>query len=125
MTGTPPAGLPADLAALAALDLAGAQVQEWSASGDAFSWTLLAGDDTRGHELVHLDYVGAVVLHVTARELDAAVTAAAEVARAEVVPAEDGGWEHHVTVRAAYRLVVRFWSVDVRRMPAPGHLRRR
>ncbi|MCU1536777.1 MAG: hypothetical protein JWP82_1128 [Humibacillus sp.] len=125
MTGTPPAELPADLAALAAVDLTGAQLQEWSANGDAFSWTLLTGDDRRGHELVHLDYVGAVVLHVTARDLDGAVTGRAEVVRAEVVPAEDGGWEHHVTVRAAYRLVVRFWSVDVRRMPTPGHLRRR
>ena len=124
MTGTPPAGLPADLATLAAVDLAGAQLQEWSASGDAFSWTLLAGDDYRGHELVSVDYVGAVVLHVTARDLDAAVATAGEVVRAEVVPAQDGGWEHHVTMRAAYRLVVRFWSVEVRRMPAPDHLRR-
>jgi hypothetical protein len=124
VTGPPPAELPADLTALAAVDLAGAQVQEWSASGDAFSWTLLCGDRHRGHELVSLAYVGAVVLHVTGRELDAAVTTAAEVVRADVVPAEDGGWEHHVTVRAAYRLVVRFWSVEVRRMPAPDHLRR-
>lgn len=123
MTATPP-DLPVDLRSLAAVDLVGAQVQDWRLERDSFSWTLLVGDADRGHELVAITYVGAVVLHVNRRELDAAVRAAAEVARAEVVPAEQGGFEHHVTLRAAYRLVVRFWSVDLRRMPAPDHLRR-
>jgi hypothetical protein len=99
-------------------------VQDWRLERDSFSWTLLVGDADRGHELVAITYVGAVVLHVNRRELDAAVRDAAEVARAEVVPAEQGGYEHHVTLRAAYRLVVRFWSVDLRRMAAPNHLRR-
>jgi hypothetical protein len=123
VTATPP-DLPVDLRSLAAVDLVGAQVQDWRLERDSFSWTLLVGDADRGHELVAITYVGAVVLHVNRRELDAAVRAAAEVARAEVVPAEQGGYEHHVTLRAAYRLVVRFWSVDLRRMPAPDHLRR-
>jgi hypothetical protein len=116
--------LPVDVLALAAVDLRGAQVQDWSQERDAFSWTLLAGDADRGHELVAITYVGAVVLHVNRRELDAAVRDAAEVAQSQVVPAAQGGYEHHVTLRAAYRLVVRFWSVDLRRMPAPDHLRR-
>ena len=129
MTATPrgvPAlpDLPVDVEALAAVDLVGAQVQDWLLERDAFSWTLLVGNEDRGHELVTITYVGAVVLHVNRRDLDAAVAAAAEVARAEVGPAEQGGFEHHVTLRAAYRLVVRFWSVDLRRMPAPDHLRR-
>jgi hypothetical protein len=123
VTATPP-DLPVDLRSLAAVDLVGAQVQDWRLERDSFSWTLLVGDADRGHELVAITYVGAVVLHVNRRELDAAVRAAAEVARAEVVAAEQGGYEHHVTLRAAYRLVVRFWSVDLRRMPAPDHLRR-
>jgi hypothetical protein len=122
--GVPAADLPADVQALAAVDLVGAQVQDWLLERDAFSWTLLVGDAGRGHELVTITYVGAAVLHVNRRELDAAVAGAAEVARAEVVPATQGGFEHHVTLRAAYRLVVRFWSVDLRRMPAPDHLRR-
>jgi hypothetical protein len=123
VTATPP-DLPVDLQSLAAVDLVGAQVQDWQLERDAFSWALLVGDAHRGHELVAITYVGAVVLHVTGRELDAAVRDAAEVAQAQVVPAAQGGYEHHVTLRAAYRLVVRFWSVDVRRMPAPDHLRR-
>lgn len=123
MTATP-SDLPVDLRSLAAVDLVGAQVQDWRLERDSFSWTLLVGDADRGHELVAITYVGAVVLHVNRRELDAAVRDAAEVARAEVVPAEQGGYEHHVTLRAAYRLVVRFWSVDLRRMAAPNHLRR-
>ncbi|HET8988668.1 MAG TPA: hypothetical protein VFN43_09180 [Humibacillus sp.] len=118
-------GLPVDIRALAALDLVGAQVQDWLIERDSFSWTLLVGDVERGHELVAITYVGAVVLHVNRRDLDAAVADAAEVARSEVTPAEQGGYEHHVTLRAAYRLVVRFWSVDLGRMPAPDHLRRR
>ena len=116
--------LPVDVQGLAAVDLDGAQLQDWLFERDAFSWTLLVGDAERGHELVAITYVGAVVLHANRRDLDAAVADAAEVARSEVGPAEEGGYEHHVTVRAAYRLVVRFWSVDVRRMPAPDHLRR-
>ncbi|HET7798822.1 MAG TPA: hypothetical protein VFL38_00285 [Humibacillus xanthopallidus] len=123
MTATPP-DLPVDVLTLAAIDLRRAQVQDWRQERDAFSWTLLTGDADRGHELVAITYVGAVVLHVNGRELDAAVRGAAEVARSEVVPAAQGGYEHHVTLRAAYRLVVRFWSVDLRRMPAPDHLRR-
>jgi hypothetical protein len=99
-------------------------VQDWSIAGDSFSWTLLAGDTDRGHELATLTYVGAVVLHTNRRDLDRAVAAAAEVERSEVVPTEDGGFEHHVTLVPAYPLVVRFWSVEVRRMPAPDHLRR-
>ena len=130
MTATPPGvpalpGMPADVQALAAEDLVGAQVQDWLLERDAFSWTLLAGDADRGHELLTITYVGAAVLHVNRRDLDTAVAHAADVARAEVRPAEQGGFEHHVTLRAAYRLVVRFWSVDLRRMPAPDHLRRR
>jgi hypothetical protein len=120
----PPPDLPVDILALAGVDLVGAQVQDWTLERDAFSWTLLAGDVERGHELVTITYVGAVVLHVNRRELDAAVRHATEVARSQVLPAAQGGYEHHVTLRAAYRLVVRFWSVDVRRMPAPDHLRR-
>jgi hypothetical protein len=116
--------LPADVSDLAALDLRAAQVQDWSIAGDSFSWTLLAGDTDRGHELATLTYVGAVVLHTNRRDLDRAVAAAAEVERSEVVPTEDGGFEHHVTLVPAYPLVVRFWSVEVRRMPAPDHLRR-
>ena len=115
--------LPADVSDLAALDLHAAQVQDWSIAGDSFSWTLLAGDTDRGHELATLTYVGAVVLHTNRRDLDRAVAAAAEVERSEVVPTEDGGFEHHVTLVPAYPLVIRFWSVEVRRMPAPDHLR--
>jgi hypothetical protein len=113
-----------DIQSLAGIDLIGAQVQDWLIERDSFSWTLLVGDLESGHELVTITYIGAVVLHVNRRDLDAAVTDAAEVARSDVLPAEQGGYEHHVTLRAAYRLVVRFWSVDLRRMPAPDHLRR-
>ena len=113
-----------DIQSLAGVDLVGAQVQDWLIERDSFSWTLLIGDTERGHELVTITYIGAVVLHVNRRDLDAAVTDAAEVARSEVTSAEQGGYEHHVTLRAAYRLVVRFWSVDLRRMAAPDHLRR-
>jgi hypothetical protein len=123
VSATPP-DLPVDVLALAAVDLRGAQVQDWSQERDSFSWTLLTGDADGGHELVAITYVGAVVLHVNRRELDAAVRDTAEVAQSQVVPAAQGGYEHHVTLRAAYRLVVRFWSVDLRRMPAPDHLRR-
>ena len=109
---------------LVALDLAGAQLQDWRIERDTFSWTLLAGDADRGHELVAITYIGAVVLHANRRDLDAAVTEGAEVARSDVGPAESGAYEHHVRLRAAYRLVVRFWSVSISRMPAPAHLRR-
>lgn len=116
--------LPIDVSDLAALDLRAAQVQDWSIAGDSFSWTLLAGDADRGHELASLTYVGAVVLHTNRRDHDRAVAAAAEVERSEVVRSDDGGFEHHVTLVPAYPIVVRFWSVEVRRMPAPDHLRR-
>ena len=126
MSATPPGrpGLPVDIQSLAGVDLVGAQVQDWLIERDSFSWTLLIGDTERGHELVTITYIGAVVLHVNRRDLDVAVTETAEVARSEVTSAEQGGYEHHVTLRAAYRLVVRFWSVDLRRMAAPDHLRR-
>ena len=113
-----------DIQSLAGVDLVGAQVQDWLIERDSFSWTLLIGDTERGHELVTITYIGAVVLHVNRRDLDVAVTETAEVARSEVTSAEQGGYEHHVMLRAAYRLVVRFWSVDLRRMAAPDHLRR-
>jgi len=119
-----PAELPVDVSDLAALDLRAAQVQHWSIAGDSFTWTLLAGDPDRGHELASITYVGAVVLHTNRRDLDRAVAAAAEVERSEVVATPDGGFEHRVTLVPAYPLVVRFWSVEVRRMPAPDHLRR-
>lgn len=116
--------LPEDVRDLVALDLRAAQVQDWSITGDSFSWTLLAGDADRGHELASLTYIGAVVLHTNRRDLDRAVAAAAEVDHAEVVREDDGGFEHHVTLVPSYPVVVRFWSVEVRRMPAPDHLRR-
>jgi hypothetical protein len=116
--------LPPDVSDLAALDLRAAQVQHWSIAGDSFTWTLLAGDTDRGHELATVTYVGAVVLHTNRRDLDRAVAAAAEVERSEVVPTADGGFEHRVTLVPSYPIVVRFWSVEVRRMPAPDHLRR-
>ena len=119
-----PAELPVDVSDLAALDLRAAQVQHWSIAGDSFTWTLLAGDTDRGHELATITYVGAVVLHTNRRDLDRAVAAAAEVEGSEIVPTPDGGFEHRVTLVPAYPLVVRFWSVEVRRMPAPDHLRR-
>ena len=72
MTATPP-DLPVDLRSLAAVDLVGAQVQDWRLERDSFSWTLLVGDADRGHELVAITYVGAVVLHVNRREKAAAV----------------------------------------------------
>lgn len=116
--------LPEDVRDLVALDLRAAQVQDWSIAGDSFTWTLLTGDPDRGHELATVTYVGAVVLHTNRRDLDRAVAAAAEVARAEVVPTGEGGFEHRVVLVPDYPLVVRFWSVEVRRMPAPDHLRR-
>ncbi|GAA2495897.1 hypothetical protein [Terrabacter carboxydivorans] len=116
--------LPEDVRDLVALDLSAAQVQDWSITGDSFSWTLLAGDADRGHELASLTYIGAVVLHTNRRDLDRAVAAAAEVDHAEVVRGDDGGFEHHVILVPSYPVVVRFWSVEVRRMPAPDHLRR-
>lgn len=116
--------LPDDVRDLAALELRAAQVQDWSIAGDSFSWTLLAGDSDRGHELATVTYVGAVVLHTNRRDLDRAVAAAAEVEHAEIRRTEDGGFEHRVTLVPAYPVVVRFWSVEVRRMPAPDHLRR-
>ncbi len=119
-----PDDLPADVRDLAALDLVGAQVQDWSIAGDSFTWTLLAGDTDRGLELATATYVGAVVLHTNRRDLDRAVAAAAEVGRSRVLPTPDGGFEHRLTLVPAYPLVIRFWSVEVRRMPAPGHLRR-
>lgn len=119
-----PAPLPLDVTDLADLDLDAAQVQDWSIAGDSFTWTLLAGDADRGHELVTVTYVGAVVLHTNRRDLDRAVAAAAEVAASEVAATAEGGFEHRVTLRPDYPVVVRFWSVDLRRMPAPDHLRR-
>ena len=116
--------LPDDVRDLQALDLHGAQVQDWSIAGDSFAWTLLAGDEARGHELATLTYVGAVVLHTSRHHLDRAVEVAADVALSEVVPTGDGAFEHRVTLAPAYPFVIRFWSVDVRRMPAPDHLRR-
>jgi len=119
-----PDELPDDIRDLLAVDLVGAQVQDWSIASDSFTWTLLAGDADRGHELASLTYVGAVVLHTNRHHLDRAVEVAAEVVGSEVVPAEGGGFEHRVTLGPAYAFVIRFWSVDVRRMPAPDHLRR-
>ncbi len=116
--------LPEDVRDLAALDLYGAQVQDWSIAGDSFSWTLLAGDTHAGHELATVTYVGAVVLHTNRRDLDRAVAAAAEVERSTVAPTEDSGFEHRITLAPGYAIVIRFWSVEVRRMPAPDHLRR-
>ncbi|GAB3887351.1 hypothetical protein [Terrabacter terrigena] len=116
--------LPDDIRDLLALDLLAAQVQDWSIASDSFTWTLLAGDSERGHELATLTYVGAVVLHTNRRHLDRAVEVAAEVVGSEVVAAEGGGFEHRVTLGPAHAFVIRFWSVDVRRMPAPDHLRR-
>ncbi|MGO4597222.1 hypothetical protein [Terrabacter sp. 2RAF25] len=124
MSLSSPAPLPDDIRDLLAIDLLAAQVEDWSIAGDSFTWTLLAGDALRGHELATLTYVGAVVLHATRRHLDRAVEVAAEVVGSEVVPIEDGGFEHRVTLGPAYAFVIRFWSVDVRRMPAPDHLRR-
>ncbi|MFM6850171.1 MAG: hypothetical protein ACKOVB_13835 [Terrabacter sp.] len=116
--------LPDDIRDLLAVDLLGAQVQEWSIASDSFTWTLLAGDPRRGHELASLTYVGAVVLHTTRHHLDRAVEVAAEVVASDVVAVGDGGFEHRVTLAPAYGFVIRFWSVEVRRMPAPDHLRR-
>jgi hypothetical protein len=116
--------LPDDIRDLLALDLHAAQVQDWSIAGDSFTWTLLVGNPDRGHELATLTYVGAVVLQTNRRHLDRAVEVAAEVAGSEVASAEDGGFEHRLTLAPAYAFVIRFWSVDVRRMPAPDHLRR-
>jgi hypothetical protein len=118
------ADLPEDIRDLLALDLRAAQVQDWSIAGDSFTWTLLVGDPERGHELATLTYVGAVVLHTNRHHLDRAVEVAAELADSGVVEIEDGGFEHRVTLVPAYPVVVRFWSVEVRRMPAPDHLRR-
>ena len=114
-----PDDLPADVSDLATLELRAAQVQDWSIAGDSFTWTLLAGDTERGHELATVTYVGAVVLHTNRRDLDRAVAAAAEVEHAEIGRTEDGGFEHRVTLVPAYPVVVRFWSVEVRRMPHP------
>ena len=116
--------LPEDIRDLLALDLHAAQVQDWSIGGDSFTWTLLAGDLQRGHELATLTYVGAVVLQTNRRDLDRAVEVAAEVVGSEVADMADGGFEHRLTLAPAYPFVIRFWSVDVRRMPAPDHLRR-
>ena len=95
--------LPEDVRDLAALDLYGAQVQDWSIAGDSFSWTLLAGDTHAGHELATVTYVGAVVLHTNRRDLDRAVAAAAEVERSTVAPTEDSGFEHRIPSRPATR----------------------
>ena len=65
-----------------------------------------------------------MVLHTNRRDLDRAVAAAAEVERSTVAETQDSGFERRITLAPGYALVLRLWSVEVRRMPAPAHLRR-